>query len=402
MQFKYKIFSQDAKIKEGYIEDISRDNVITRLQSDGNIIISVEESTAVYGKNLWERYQNKISNKDIVIASKQLATLISGGVQVLRSFRLLASETSSKGLAQRFVIIADDIQSGMPVYKAMSRHGDVFDQFYISMVHAGEESGKLKDVLEYLADYLERNYELLQKTKKALTYPVFVIITFVLVMIIMTVFVLPKLSEMITSQGQDLPTFTKIMIGFSDIIINYYWLIVPALIAAAYYLNAYIKTPEGRAYFDGVKLKIPVLNLLYKKLYLSRFADNINTMLASGVPIVQSLQITSEVVDNYVYKKVFERVSEKVKDGRLLSLALADEPLVPSIIVHMTKIGEETGKLGYMLSNVSKFYKRELEQVIDNIVSLIEPLMIIVLGISVGLLMASIMLPIYNIATSIQ
>ena len=402
MKFKYKVFGQDTKIREGYLDDVSRDNVITKLQSEGNIIIEVIEADINMNRSFLEKYQNKITTKDLVISSKQLATLIGGGVQVLRAFKLLSTEASSKGLAARFKIISEDVQTGMPVYKAMSRHSDIFDGFFISMIHAGEESGKLKDTLNYLADFLERNYELTQKTKKALTYPAFVIVTFFIVMIIMTVFVLPKLAEMITSQGQELPTFTKIIMGFSNFIISYWWMIIPSLVAGIYYLKAYTKTPEGSAYFDALKLKLPLVSGLYKKLYLSRFADNINTMISSGVPIVQSLQITSEVVDNYVYKKIFERVAEKVKNGKLLSISLADEPLVPGIMVQMTKIGEETGELGYMLANVAKFYKRELEQTIDSTIALIEPLMIVVLGVSVGVLMASILMPIYNIATNIQ
>ncbi|MDQ5957254.1 MAG: type pilus assembly protein PilC [Patescibacteria group bacterium] len=402
MKFKYKIFGQDTKIREGVIEESNRENVIQKLQSEGNIIIEVVEAPIDISNNIFDRFKNKITTKDLVISTRQLATLIGGGVQVLRAFRLLSTETESKALGHRYEIISDDVKAGMPVYKSLMRHSDVFDSFFISMVHTGEESGRLKEVLNYLADYIERNYELTQKTKKALTYPGFVIATFFVVMIIMTIFVIPKLSEMLTSQGQELPLMTKIIMSFSQFIIDYWWAVIPMLIIGAYYLTLYIKTPEGRAYFDTIKLKIPLLSKLYKKLYLSRFADNINTMISSGVPIVQSLQITSDVVDNYVFKKMFERVAEKVKDGKLLSIALADEEMIPNIMVQMTRIGEETGELGYMLSSIAKFYKRELEQTIDSTIALIEPIMIVVLGLSVGILMASILLPIYNIASSIQ
>ncbi len=402
MKFKYKVFGQDTRIREGFLDDVSRDNLIAKLQAEGNIIIDVSEAPIDLGSTFLERYKNKVTSKDMVVSIKQLATLIGGGVQVLRAFRLLSTEASSKGLADRYKVIADDVQSGMPVYKSMGRHSDVFDGFFISMVHAGEESGKLNDTLNYLADYIERNYELTQKTKKALTYPVFVIITFFGVMIIMAVFVIPKLAEMIISQGQELPLFTQLILSFSNFVIGFWWMIVPIIIAAVYYVKAYAATSSGHAYFDTLKLKIPAVSELYKKLYLSRFADNINTMITSGVPIVQSLQITSEVVDNYVFKKVFERVADKVRDGKVLSLALAEEPMIPNIMVQMTRIGEETGELGYMLSNVAKFYKRELEQTIDNTIALIEPVMIIVLGGSVGVLMGSILVPIYNIATAVN
>jgi type IV pilus assembly protein PilC len=402
MRYKYKIFGQDTKISEGYIDDISRDNVITRLQSEGNIIINVEESMVNDELSFLKRYQNKITTKDLVLATKQMATLVGGGVQVLRAFRLLSTESSSIGLSQRFKIIADDIQSGMEVYKAMSRHGDVFDSFYISMVHSGEETGKLKETFEYLADYIERNYELLQKTKKALTYPAFVVCTFVVVMMIMAFVVLPKLVGLISEQGQEVPAFTRGILWVSNFLKDFWYIVFPAIFGMFFYLFKYSKTPAGKAYFDTLKLKIPILKGLYQKLYLSRFADNIDTMIGSGVPIVQSLQITAEVVDNYVYKKIFERVAEKVKQGKVLSIALAEEPMIPNIMVQMTRIGEETGELGYMLKNVAKFYKRELEQTIESTIALIEPLMIVALGGGVGLLMASVLMPMYNIASSIQ
>jgi type IV pilus assembly protein PilC len=402
MKYKYKIFGQDTKIKEGYIEDISRENVILKLQAEGNIIITVEESMAVDELSFFKRYQKRITKKDIVLSTKQLSTLVGGGVQILRAFRLLSTESSSAGLGERFKIIADDIQAGMQVYKAMSRHSDVFDSFYISMVHSGEETGKLKETFEYLADYIERNYELVQKTKKALTYPMFVIATFIVVMMIMAFVVLPKLVALISEQGQEIPAFTRGILWTSNFLKDFWYIVFPAIGAFIFYLFQYSKTPGGVAYFDTLKLKIPILSGLYQKLYLSRFADNIDTMIGSGVPIVQSLQITAEVVDNYVFKKIFERVAEKVKQGKVLSVALTEEPMIPNIMVQMTRIGEETGELGYMLKNVAKFYKRELEQTIESTIALIEPLMIVALGGGVGLLMASVLMPMYNIASSIQ
>jgi type IV pilus assembly protein PilC len=249
---------------------------------------------------------------------------------------------------------------------------------------------------------MERNFELVQKTKKALTYPMFVIATFVIVMTIMALFILPKLVNLIVEQGQEVPLFTKVILVVAEAVKSQWYIIIPSITGIVYYVRSYIKTPEGKAYFDQLKLKMPILGGLYTKLYLSRFADNIDTMIGSGVPIVHALQITSDVVDNYVFKKVFERVAEKVKDGKALSTALADEPLMPNIMVQMARIGEETGKLGYMLKNVAKFYKRELERIIDATISLIEPLMIVGLGGGVGLLMASVLIPMYNIANSIQ
>lgn len=392
MKFKYKVFNKDGQVIESVMDSSSKDDLIAKLQGEGNIIVSVDEAPLEFSSTFLEKLTERITEKDVVMASKQLSTLIGGGIQALRSFRLMASESSSKALGKRFTIIADDVQSGIPIYKALARHPDVFNNFYISMVHAGEESGKLREVLEYLANYLERNYELIQKTKKALTYPVFVIFTFIVVMLVMSIFVLPKLAELLTQQGQTLPTYTQFIVDFSHFILSYWWMIVPAIVLLGYYFVTYIKTPNGAAYFDNFKLRIPAINQLYKKLYLSRMADNIETMLASGVPIVQALQITSEVVDNYVFRKMIERVESKVRQGKLLSVAFSEEPLIPTVMVQMTRIGEETGELGYMLKNLSQFYKRELEQTIESTLALLEPVMIVVMGLGVGVLVSSLML----------
>jgi type IV pilus assembly protein PilC len=402
MKFKYKVFNKDGQVIESVMDSSSKDDLIAKLQGEGNIIVSVDEAPLEFSSTFLEKLTERITEKDVVMASKQLSTLIGGGIQALRSFRLMASESSSKALGKRFTIIADDVQSGIPIYKALARHPDVFNNFYISMVHAGEESGKLREVLEYLANYLERNYELIQKTKKALTYPVFVIFTFIVVMLVMSIFVLPKLAELLTQQGQTLPTYTQFIVDFSHFILSYWWMIVPAIVLLGYYFVTYIKTPNGAAYFDNFKLRIPAINQLYKKLYLSRMADNIETMLASGVPIVQALQITSEVVDNYVFRKMIERVESKVRQGKLLSVAFSEEPLIPTVMVQMTRIGEETGELGYMLKNLSQFYKRELEQTIESTLALLEPVMIVVMGLGVGVLVSSVLMPMYNLTTSIQ
>ena len=402
MKFKYKVFNKDGQVIESVMDSSSKDDLIAKLQGEGNIIVSVDEAPSEFSYTWLERLTERITDKDVVMASKQLSTLIGGGIQALRSFRLMASESSSKALGKRFTIIADDVQSGIPIYKALARHPDVFNNFYISMVHAGEESGKLREVLDYLANYLERNYELIQKTKKALTYPVFVIFTFIVVMLVMSIFVLPKLAELLTQQGQTLPTYTQFIVDFSHFILSYWWMIVPAIVLLGYYFVTYIKTPNGAAYFDNFKLRIPAINQLYKKLYLSRMADNIETMLASGVPIVQALQITSEVVDNYVFRKMIERIESKVRQGKLLSVAFSEEPLIPTVMVQMTRIGEETGELGYMLKNLSQFYKRELEQTIESTLALLEPVMIVVMGLGVGVLVSSVLMPMYNLTTSIQ
>ena len=402
MKFQYKVFGQDGVIRKGEMSAISKDDIIHKLQSEGDIIIDIKEQEVLDTVSVYDRYFNKIKTKDIVVLTKQLSNLLGSGVQALRAFRLLASDVSNKVMSLRLSIIADDIQQGLPIWKAMLRHPDMFNSFYVSIVHAGEETGKLKDALEYLADYISSNYELNQKTKKALTYPTFVIITFFVVMILMTVFVIPKLSELLLSQNKELPLLTEIVLSISNFMINYWHIIVLSAIAIVFYIGYLGKTPEGKAYLDSWKVNIPFLKILFNKLYLSRFADNLNTMLSSGISMVEALGITSEVVDNYVYKKMTERILERVENGKSLSSAMSEEILIPNIMVQMTRIGEETGSIGNMLKSIADFYKKELERTIEITISLVEPIMVVVLGVCVSGLIASVLLPLYDVATSIS
>lgn len=410
MLFKYKVINKDGGELEGSLEAANRELAISSLQRREYVIVSVAETTDDQGKSFKDYltldiklFKEKVKEKDIVIFSRQIATMFEAGVQALKSFRLLAAESDSIALREVLTSLSDDLQSGTSLYKAFSKHERVFSKFYVNLVKAGEEAGKLSETFLYLADYMERSYELKQKTKKALTYPAFVIATFIIIMTIMVIFVIPKMAEMLAQQGQALPLFTKIILGISNAITGYWYILVPAITGVVIVAKRWADTPEGAAYMDGVKLKIPVISNTYQKIFLARLADNLNTMLSSGVSIVNALEITAEVVDNYVYEQLILRVSEKVQNGSALSQALMEENgQIPNIMIQMVKIGEETGELGYMLKNLSRFYKQEVERAIDSMVAMIEPIMILGLGAGVGILLSSVMMPMYNVATGIE
>ena len=408
MIFTYKVINKEGRQIEGDLEAVNKDQVTLTLQKKEFVIVDIKEKISK-SNNDWKSIMNieifkvKIKDKDIVIFSRQIATMFEAGVQALKSFRLLAAESDNPRLREVLTSISDDVQAGDSLYKAFRRHEEVFTKFYVNLIKAGEESGKLSETFLYLADYLERSYELRQKTKKALTYPIFVIATFVIIMTIMVVFVIPKMAEMLAQQGQALPLFTKIILGISNAITGYWYIIVPGLVLFVIWAKKWASTPGGTAYIDAFKLKIPVISGTYQKIFLSRLADNLNTMLSSGVSIVDALDITAEVVDNYVYEQLILRVSQKVQNGSALSQALIDEgDAIPNIMIQMVKIGEETGELGYMLKNLSRFYKQEVERAIDSMVAMIEPIMILGLGAGVGILLSSVMMPMYNVATGIE
>jgi type IV pilus assembly protein PilC len=402
MIFHYICVSQDGTKLEGNIDSLNFDTAVADLQKRGLTVVRLDEKKGdVEVGSLHFAFKKKVEQKDIVIFSRQIATLFEAGVSALKAFRLLAVENDNPTLKEQLTIVSDDIERGTSLSNALEKQPNLFTSFYVNMVRSGEESGKLNQTFLYLADYLDREYELRQKTKKALTYPIFVIATFIVIMIVMFVFIIPKMSAMFAEQGAELPLVTRIVLGISDFFLNYGLYLLPLLVAGGWFLYRYSKTPEGGYKIDTWKLKIPVIKNLYQKIFLARLADNMNTMLTSGVPIVRSIEITAEVVDNLYYRELLLRVSNKVQNGTAFSKALYEEESIPNILIQMVRIGEETGELGYILKNLATFYKREVDTAIDNVIGLIEPAMIVGLGLGVGVLVASVLLPMYSLSSAI-
>ncbi|MBU3925564.1 type II secretion system F family protein [Patescibacteria group bacterium] len=401
MLYKYEVTNLNGERQTGSIDAPNLEIAISSLQRRNLIIISINpaEKTQFFSKSI--EFFEKVRTKDIVLLSRQLSTLFEAKVPVLDSFKLLASEAESPILRRKLTQIVEDIQGGISMPQAMAKHPDVFSKFYISMVKSGEESGMLQEIFLDLSNHLERSYELTSKARNALIYPAFVVIVFIVVIILMTVFVIPKLNAIITEAGQKVPVFTQIIIGLSNFIINFGPVLMIGLLIGAFFLWRYTKTKNGKIALSRFLLSVPYVGGLSKKLYLARISDNLKILLSSGISMIRSLEITQEVVGNEIYSKILQDVTDAVKGGSSLSEALSKYEDVPLLVSRMIKIGEESGKLNFMLETLAKFYKREVDSAVENIVSLIEPLMIIVLGVMVGLLLISILGPIYNLSSAI-
>lgn len=399
MLFKYKIIDKTGQSKEGHIESVSVDSAINVLQGKGFIVVSVENAEKkIFGDiTFFER----VSNKDLVILSRQIATLFDAQVSVLRIFRLLASESENPVLGKKLAIIADDLQGGSSVSQALERHPKIFSDFYVNMVKSGEESGKLKETFMYLADHLDRSYELTSKAKSALVYPAFVVVVFITVMTLMFTMVIPKITAVLEESGQEIPFFTKIVINISDFLLNYGIFLLVFIIIGAFFLIRFGRTEVGKESFSRFKISIPYLGSLYRKLYLTRIAGNMNTMLVSGVPILKVIENTAQVVDNTVYRRILEDAAKAVKGGESLSSSLSGNNEIPGIMVQMIKIGEETGEMGSILDTLTKFYEREVNNAVETMVSLIEPALIVALALGVGVLLTSVLVPIYNVSSGV-
>ncbi|OIP65291.1 MAG: hypothetical protein COV32_02610 [Candidatus Yonathbacteria bacterium CG10_big_fil_rev_8_21_14_0_10_43_136] len=398
MLFIYKAVTKEGIETSGGIDAQNQDSAVNALQRSGLVVVSVRSADS---RNLFEidiNIFNRVSTKEMSIISRQIATLLDAHVPALKTFRLIATEAENPLVAKKFTEISDDIQNGVPISGALFKHPSLFSDFYINMVIGGEESGKLSETFGALADYMERSYELMSKVRGALIYPAFVIFTFVVVMVLMLTLVIPKLSDIITQSGQEVPIYTTIVIKISSLMVNYGVFVAMVIIAGLFFVWRFTR---GTTFLAHTKLWFPVIGNLYRTLYLSRITDNLHVMLANGISMVRSIEITGKVVDNEIYQNILKKSVIAVKGGAPLSATLMRHPEIPNVMIQMVKVGEETGELGNILQKLSFFYKKEVENAINTVISMIEPAMIVALGIGVGGVLASVLVPIYQIAGNV-
>lgn len=404
MLFNYKAIDQANVQREGTVDAASVDAAITAVQRRGYTLVSIDEVKSSGGlqglANMEFTFFQSVSYKDVVILSRQISTLFQAQVSPLRIFRLLSAETENPKLKVAMNQIVEDLQGGSSISRALSVHEDIFSSFYVNLVRAGEESGSLEKSFGYLADYLDRQYEIVSKAKNALIYPAFVIGIFIFVMILMLTLVIPNIANILIDSGQELPIYTKIVIGISDFLVNNVIIILFALAIGGVAFWRFSLTEVGQRTIDELLISIPYVGDLQKKLLLTKLCDNMSTMLDSGISIVQALEVTADVVDNMVYKEIIEATLVEVKGGRSFAESISEYPEIPGVLAQMAKVGEETGSLGQILGTLSNFYRREVNNAVDTLIGLIEPAMIVALGLGVGVLLASVLMPIYNLTSS--
>lgn len=400
MLFTYKASDSSGRAVNGSIEALNIEVAITALQRRGFMISTIVpyRGASIFKRDLslWKR----IKSKDIVILSRQISTLFEAQVSAIRIFRLLASEIDHPILRQVLISVSDDLQGGSSISQAMSKHPEAFSNFYVSMVRSGEEAGKLDQIFGFLADYLERTYEVTSKAKSALIYPLFVIVTFVGVMVLMLTTVIPSISSILTESGQEIPIYTRVVLGISFFFVHYGWFLLVLLAVGGLFLWRFSKTQNGRYTLSEFKIRLPYIGDLYRKLYLSRISDNLHTQLAAAVPLIRALEITADIVDNAVFEKALALATEDVKGGSSIADAFGKSRVIPGIMIQMVRVGEESGEIGNILGTMARFYRREVTNAVDTLISLIEPALIVLLGLGVGFLLASVLMPIYSIVGS--
>jgi type IV pilus assembly protein PilC len=402
MKYKYKARNQAGAVQEGLVEAVTSVNASSILQQHNLVVVSIEPEKE---KDLFAGFSRAwegVSGKEFVIFSRQLAVMVEAKVPLIGAFKSISEQTVNPYFAKVLLSVLSDIDEGKSLSESLKGHPEVFSDLYVNMIQSGEVSGNLQSSLESLADNIEENYALTQKVKGVLYYPAFILTAFFIVAVVMLTFVIPKLMGMLIETKVTLPITTRIMIATGSFMQSWWWAVILAVILSLASLVYYLRTEEGKKEFDVIKLKIPIVKKVLQYVYLARFAENLSTLVRSGLPIITALQISGKVVGNSIFEANIMEAAEKVKSGGTISEVFSKKSNFPPILVQMVKIGEETGKLDTTLSAMAKFYSREADQIVSNLSSIIEPVLIVILGIGVGVLVFSIIIPIYNIAQGIR
>ncbi len=400
MQFTYKARDKNGEIKTGEVKASSKDAAVLVIQSYDLYVVSLTEKKTPFYKQDFVFFE-RVSGKDVVMISRQLAVMVESKIPIVDSLQTLSRQVEKRTLKEKILTIADKVEGGMPLSKALTSFPEIFSEFYISMVKSGEASGKLAETLTYLADHLEREYEFKQKVTGAMFYPLFILVIFLGIMFFLFIVIMPELTAVLLEAGGDIPFVTQIVIAISDFLIENGWFVALGLYSIVVFSIKFFSTRQGRDILDEFILKVPVFKNFFQKIYIIRFSESLSTLITAGLPIVRSLEITGDIVQNKVYKEAIADVSKSVEQGKQMSEGMKKFPHIFSpMLIQMTVVGEKSGRLGSSLTSVVNFFRAELERLLDRYISMIEPLLIIVLGGLVGGLVASVLLPIYTISMS--
>ena len=396
MKFKYKATTINGREQEGKIEAGSVKRAIELLQKHKLIIVSIKPIKELISFSKVFSFLNRVSKKKIVMFSKELSILLTSDIPLVEALRTQSEQEDNLYFREQISAIGKMVDDGAPFSVALSRFPNTFSDFYINVVKSGEISGKLQESLYHLSNYIEKQYILASKVKNALMYPAVIMTGFGLVGLGMMAFVVPQLVSIFEGSDQELPLPTKILIATSSFMQNNFILILISLVVLSYIVKKYAGTIEGKEKIDRIVLSLPGFKTIFQKFYMARFAENLSMLIESGIPIVNALKISGDVVGNEVYKKIIYNSVDEVKIGGSIAYAFERSDDVPPLVSKMIRVGEKTGRVDVVLKNVGEFYTKEVDIAVDGLMSLIEPIMIFVLGGGVGFLVAAILMPIYQ------
>ncbi|MDD5547546.1 MAG: type II secretion system F family protein [Candidatus Pacebacteria bacterium] len=398
MKFKYSARTKSGEMQVGFIEAANK-------EAASNILIGHDLYILSLGSAELEKWYDRIFNifkrvgkVDVMVFTRQFATLLNAGIPLGDTLKSLYKQTRNPLLKEAVYEISSDVDSGLSLSQALERHVGIFSEFYVNMMRSAEITGRMGEVSGFMADYLEKETTLLSKVKNALIYPAVVLGLLGIVVGIMVGFVFPQIQPIFEETNVDIPTVTKILLGTGNFIAQWWLAILVIGLIIIVVLVDYFRTKEGETVMDEISIKVPVLGNLFKKMYVARFAESTSVLIKGGIPIAQALEISGHTIGSIVYRDAIHEVAESVREGELLSQALAKkENYFPILVSQMVAVGESTGKLDSLLDRIATFYTREVDDLLSNLVELIQPILMVIIGVGVGLLFAAVLLPIYSL-----
>lgn len=398
-QFAYVAVDSTGKEIKSVLDAESESAVVGRLRELSLQVVEIRETKR---KVQTGKARGKMKPKVLVVFSRQFATMIDAGIPILRCLEILSSQTKDPFMRPALEQITNDVKGGSTLNEAMAKHPIVFGKLYVNMVRAAEIGGILDVILDRLSGFLEYENEVRSKIKSAMMYPVLVICFSQLMLFVLFSFVLPKFKEIFTGMDVKLPFVTAALFAMGDFMAAYWWVILLALGGIVFGIKAYAKTPKGRHQTDYIKLKFPVIGELALKMSVARFCRTFGTLINSGVPMMRSLEIVGETLNNAVLTEAIDHTRNSIREGSKLSAPLAQSGLFPSMVTHMIDVGEESGRLSEMMVKVGDFYDAEVESTVKGLTSMIEPLLIIFLGLVVGFIAISVMTPVFTLVNGVK
>jgi len=397
--YEYTAKNSSGQIMKGQLDAPSKDDVVNHIRKNRMILVSVREAPKSINLSFGGK---RITTRDTVIFTRQFATMINAGLPLVQSLNILAQQTENKALKDVTRTVVYDVEAGNTLADALGKHPKAFSDLYVNMVAAGEAGGILDTILLRLATFLEKNDALIRKVKGALVYPGVILTVAAAAIAILLIFVIPTFQSMFASVGMELPLPTRIVIGASDVLLSYWWAMIGVMIALAFAFRAYYRTDGGRRRIDQALLSSPVIGDMLRKSAVSRFTRTLGTLISSGVSILDGLEITAKTAGNRVIHDAVMESRQSIAGGETIAAPLEKSKVFPPMVISMIAVGEQTGGLDEMLAKIADFYDEEVDVAVSALLSLMEPVMIVVLGVIVGGMVVAMYLPIFDMMNAIQ
>ncbi|MFH1853985.1 MAG: type II secretion system F family protein [Candidatus Omnitrophota bacterium] len=401
--FRYVARDKSGKVMDEVIEIASHEDLVNSLQARNLYIVSIGPAPQVkQAKKIQRRYHHGVKVFDLLMFAKELATLLSSGVTLIKSLDILCKQIESQTLLRAVTQVKKDVEGGYTFQDALKKHGKIFSEFWIHLIETGEASGHLPQSLEQLAEYLEESAELKKKITSAMVYPVILVCVATAAIAIFLLKIIPIFSDIFKGFNVELPLLTRIVIGLSNIVRRYFLVVIGIGAGLFFIIRKYVSTERGRLQFDTFKLKLPIIGPVIQEISTERFASGLSMLLKSGVPILHALEIAEKIAGNKVVEKELKQVKAAVREGKGIAQIMQESSFFSPLVIQMIGVGEEIGELGKMLERIAVFYKERVNTFISRLTAMFEPLVLVFMGIVVGVLVVAMFMPIFSISSAIK